>query len=243
MYQTFPIFGRIDYNYKFLSSGFFLNDEGLFATAGHVFANSRCEDFYIGVHEGEFYKLIPIDKKSYTYRRVYKDIDIINEIKKTKQVYNFGPTFKDFSIGKVNMENTNAYHIKKKKPKIGESLISDYYERSHNCPERFTITDNQVPINYVTHIMEPLTVHRNENARIQFQGENFIYENCDLYNNCFEVKGHVKKGNSGGAVLNSTNEIVGMANGGSPIITDPKVITGGRFLRKIANKLKRKILA
>lgn len=243
MNRTFPVFGRINQDYKFLGSGFFLNNDGFFATAGHLFARSSCEDFFIGIPEGDYYKLIPIDRKIYTYRKVHNDLDKMNRIERAKQKFNFGPTFKDIAIGKVAIKNTNAYNIKRNKPKIGEQLMSNFYQKSSICPERFTITDNKVPIDYISHITNPLIVHRNENARIPFQGEDFINDNCDLYNNCYEVLGHIKKGNSGGAVLNSTNEIVGMANGGSPINTEPKVLTGGRFLRKIANKLRKKILA
>ena len=247
MNKVFAIIGNLKREpsiFMMLGTGFFIDENGFFTTAGHVFRDNRdaIQEFHICFpKENKYVDIIPVTKYRFYSRKIYGDQERLMEVPRPRFNYQCGPEYFDVAVGKVDNQENNFLEFKVKRPFEGEKLTMPCYNiNRQTCPEnRFTLIDNKVNCQYIEiHNWDLRLRERLKLARIPFLYETMEFKNIDLYNNCIEVYGQGTKGNSGAPVLNNQDEIVGIYVAGT-VFNDLRTVHLSRYVKKKAMKLKR----
>lgn len=246
-YSVFPILGKIkekENRFIILSTGFFINHKGLFATAGHTFRKNinHCEAFYICFpKEEEKAELIPVTSYKWLSKRVYGENERKDKILREKRAFQCGPEYMDVGIGKVDLFDTLCFSFQRKRPFEWEKLTSLCYNRNENkCSDKeILILNNLIDSSKIQFSRKSLILtNRLQLARVYYMGHNILYDNIDLFNNCIEVEGSMTFGNSGAPVLNDRNKVIGIVLGGGKF--SPTIVHLSRYVNKKIRKLKKK---
>jgi V8-like Glu-specific endopeptidase len=245
MKEYFAIIGQRLSNlaeYKMLGTGYFIDNNGTFLTAGHVFREHQnsIKQFYICFPDGDSnVELIPIKKYRIHSRKLYLDNERNFEYPRSRKEYQCGPEYKDVALGKIEIQNTPYFAYQKKRPYEWDKLNMPCHNRNKViCPKNvFKLSDNLLSSsliefnNWNCELRERL-----RRARIPFLYEGMKFDNIDTYNNCIEVYGKGSIGNSGAPVLNSNNKIVGIFIAGT-VFNDLGAVHLARYIYKKARKL------
>lgn len=219
MDKAFAIIGKLIYepnSYKMLGTGFFIDNEGFFTTAGHVFRNHRntVSQFYICFpKDNENVDLIEVVRSEFISLKMYGDHERHLKTLRDRNKFQCGPEYIDVVVGKVELSGTDFYKFQRKRPFATEKLIMPCFNINDTiCKNRkFSLINGQVNSQYIEHNNRSFVVKaRLKHARIPFLYETMIFRNIDLYNNCIEIFGNGKKGNSGAPILNEKEKVVGM---------------------------------
>lgn len=242
---VFPIIGRLKDDpekYRFLATGFFIDNNGLFVTVGHTFRKNinSINQFFISFLDKEKSELIPIVSYKWISKEVYGEIERRDKVIRDRRKYQCGPEFTDIAIGKVQLSETPYYTFQKKRPNEWQKLISPCYNRNENsCHEiTFSIQDNLFDSSFIEFSEKPFKLkNRMQLARIYYMGDNYNYPNIDLFNNCIEVEGKMVIGNSGAPVINENEKVIGIILGGG--LLSPTFIHLSKYISKKVRKLKK----
>lgn len=250
MDKVFAIIGNLKSepsNYMMLGTGFFIDKNGYFATAGHVFKKNQnsIQQFYICFPKDEEYiDIIPIVEYRFYSRELYLDIERLHKTPRNRYDYQCGPEYFDVGVGKIEATDTPFFEFKIKRPYIWDTLTMPCLNINKIvCPiKKFNLINNKVDSRFIeTHNWDIKFVERLKLARIPFLYETMEFKNIDLYNNCIEVYGEGRKGNSGAPVLNENENVVGVFIGGA-IFGEFKIVHLSRYVKKKSIKLKKKII-
>ncbi len=244
---VFPIIGKLKNDpekYMILATGFFIDNNGLFVTAGHTFRKniSSINQFFISLLDKDKSELFPIASFKWISREVYGEDERRDKVIRDKRKYQCGPEFTDIAIGKVQLSETSYYELQKERPYEWQKLISPCYNRNENaCPEvTFSIPDNLIDSSFIEFSEKPFKLkNRMQFARVYYMGEKYDYKNIDLFNNCIELEGDMVKGNSGAPVINENNKVIGIILGGERF--SPIIIHLSKYILKKIIKLKNKL--
>lgn len=242
---VFPILGKFKDDpekYIILATGFFIDNNGLFVTAGHTFRKNiySISQFFISFLEKEKSELIPITTFKWISRKVYAEEERRDKVVRDRKKYQCGPEFTDIAIGRVELSETPFYTLQKKRPYEWQKLNSPCYNRNKKtCPDAIVkIQDNLIDSSYIEFSDKSFKlIDRLQFARIYFMGEKYDYKNIDLFNNCIEVEGKMVKGNSGAPVINEKNKVIGIIIGGGDF--SPTFIHLSKYISKKVRKLKK----
>lgn len=103
--------------YRFSGNGFFINNNGIFITAGHVFREKG--EHYIGFyHESDDIELMPLDsnKCKSIHRKIYNEENYLRNDIRLRQEFQCGPEHKDVAVGKIDTKNTEFLNLIRKRP-------------------------------------------------------------------------------------------------------------------------------
>ena len=249
MSKIFVIIGNLKRepsSYLVLGTGYFIDGNGFFTTAGHVFRDNRnaIQEFHICFpKENEHVDILPVTKYRFYSRKIYGDQERLDNAQRKRYDYQCGPEYFDVAVGKVEIQVDNFLEFKKKRPFEWDKLTMPCYNiNSQTCPERkFTLIDNKVDSQYIESHNWDLSLHeRLKLARIPFLYETMEFKNIDLYNNCIEVHGQGTRGNSGAPVLNDQGFVVGIYISGT-VFNDLRAVHLSRYVKKKSIKLKKLI--
>lgn len=243
--SVFPIIGKLNVKpekFIILGTGFFIDSNGLFITAGHTFRKNinSVTQFFITFLEKEKSELIPIQSFKWISREIYGEIERRDHLERNRNKYQCGPEFSDIAVGKVNVSETPFYSFQRKRPFEWQKLMSPCYNRNlTTCPEKsFDIETNQIETSFLEYSEKQFKLkNRMQFARVYFMGENYHYKNIDLFNNCVELEGTMVKGNSGAPVLNDDTQVVGIILGGGN--NSPTIIHLSKYILKKLKILKK----
>lgn len=209
--KVFAVIGKLEREpdkYMILGTGFFIDNDGFFVTAGHVFRDNRnaIHKFYICFpKDNELVKVFEVTDYRFLSRRIYNDQDRHLGAPRPRKTYQCGPEYFDVGVGKVNIGITDFYEFKVKRPYVREKLRMPCFNRNKDeCPEKkFSLNTGNIDSRYIEfHEHQHKLKERLRLARIPYLYDGMEFKNIDLYNNCIEVYGEGEKGNSGAPVLN-----------------------------------------
>jgi hypothetical protein len=216
MNPIFAIFKLIndENHYTFLGNGFFIDDQGTFVSAGHVFKD-REVTYFIGFPADHDFELYPVTGHKIKYNKPYTDREFGENVKRDRKIYQCGPEYKDVAVAKTTLSNTPYLCFRRKRPYEYERLFAFYYKSSENCPRLpnkqscFRLVNNKVPFSYLETIQEEFSIiNRLESANIPYiRGRDDKY---NLYNNCLIANIETHPGSSGSPILNQNDEVIGM---------------------------------
>lgn len=248
MNTTFAILRQDDNQenrFYFQGNGFFIDNDGTFVTAGHVFRNNH--NFFICLRENETddYTLYPVLNYKIKYKLdYYKSEDYRNSVKRNIRLYQYGPEYKDVGVGKVNLSNTSFLTFKKKRPFPYHQLKCIYFKRSTSFLKHgIELSTNALANNYLTkeEVNFIIDNDRFELAEIpRYGGTN---KTIDHYNNCMHSYASLEQGNSGAPVLLGGN-VVGIIIGGKSGLKYQKdyiTFILSRYVSKISRRLRKSI--
>jgi len=247
MNAVFPIIGKllnVTNQYMILATGFFIDENGIFITAGHTFRKNQktINQFYICFPNKGETKLIPITSYKWLSKQVYGEVERRDRIKRDRRKYQCGPEFTDLAVGSVSLENTPFFQFQKKKPYKWERLYALCYNRNPNtCPNiKFSLQTNKIESSFFEYEDKSFLLrNRMKFARVYYMGETFDYENIDMFNNCIEAEGQSSKGNSGAPVINDKGKVIGILLGGEE--HSPTIIHLSRYISKKSKVLRKQI--
>jgi len=246
--SVFPIIGKLKSDtqkYIILATGFFIDNNGFFITAGHTFRKNinTIETYYISIINNQNKnELLPILAFNWISKNIYGEIERKDNVNRDRNNFQCGPEYMDVAVGKVKIHNKYYFELLKKRPQEWHKLISLCYNRNKKtCTESgFYLNSNFIYSNYLEFNEKPLKLkNRMQFARVFFMGNTFQYENIDLFNNCVELEGDIVKGNSGAPVINENNKVIGIILGGEKF--SPIIVHLSRYVLKKAKRLKRSI--
>lgn len=247
---VFSILGKLintPEKFMIIGTGFFIDEFGVFVTAGHVFRNhqSSIHEFFICFPSGEVYvELIPINNYRFFSKKQYLDNERHRNLPRPWKEYQCGPEYFDVALGKVVLKNTPFYEFKKKRPYECDKLNMPCYNINKKlCPnKKFELKDNLLNSqliefhNWNLEIKERLRL-----ARIPYLYEGMVFENIDKYNNCIEVYGKGERGNSGAPVIDNNGKVIGIYIAGTTF-SDLRAVHLSKYVVKKVRKLKKFIL-
>jgi hypothetical protein len=244
---VFPIFGRLKDKtdkFIFLGTGFFIDKDGLFVTAGHTFRKNQSSiaQFYISFLKEDKAGLIPIISFEWISKEVFGEFERRDNVNRERSKYQCGPEYVDVAVGKIKISETSYYVLQRKRPHEKQKLISPCYNRNEaTCPERiFNIYNNLIDCSFIEFNEKPFKLkNRHQFARVYYMGNKYKYKNIDLFNNCIEVEGSIKKGNSGAPVINEKSKVVGIIVGGEKF--SPTIIHLSGYIIKKVRQLKQSL--
>lgn len=248
--KVFAIVGRLKRypdKHLFLGTGFFIDSDGFFVTAGHVFRKNRnaISQFYICYPEEKgLVMLYEITDYRFLSKQIYGEPERINNVDRNRSKYQCGREYFDVGVGKVDIGKTDFYEFKKKRPYIWEKLEMPCFNRDiEECPEReFLLVRGKVVSKYLESNLFPVDFReRLRLARIPYLSEEMEFENIDLYNNCIEVYSEANIGNSGAPILNGKGQVIGIYITGTSF-NDLGAVHLARYVGKKANVLKKRII-
>jgi hypothetical protein len=248
--KVFAIIGRLEKvpdKYMFLGTGFFIDSDGFFVTAGHVFRRNRTaiSQFYICFPEDKgLVELINVTDYRFFSRKIYGEQERLHNVEWDRYRYQCGREYFDVGVGKVDIGRTEFHEFKKKRPYIWDKLEMPCYNRDEEeCPEKnFLLVRGKIVSKYIEYNLFPLELkERLRLARIPFLYEDMEFENIDLYNNCIEVYGDANIGNSGAPVINEMGMVIGIYITGTSF-NDLGAVHLARYVRKKTNVLKKMII-
>jgi hypothetical protein len=249
MKKEFAIIGNLKREpekYMLLGTGFFIDNNGYFVTAGHVFRKNRnyiCQFYICFPNENEHVDLIEIENYKFYSRKIYGDYERFKKEPRKRFDYQCGPEYFDVAVGKVNIAETNFYEFKIKRPFSWNKLNMPCFNINKNtCPsKKMELVNGQTNSEFIEFHNHGLKVkERLALARIPFLYETMEFKNIDLYNNCIEVHGQGTKGNSGAPVLDENKKVIGIYISGT-LFNDLRAIHLARYVNKKSRRL-RKIL-
>lgn len=215
MTSVFSIIGQFQSDkskYQFLGTGFFIDNNGSFVTAGHIFRKNilNFSSFYLCFLEDSVnVELFAIKKFDYISKKIYSSDDRRDNIKRTKE-FQKGPEYRDVGFGITELENTPHLIFQKKRPYECHDLEMPCYNYKENSrhSKDLTLSSGLLDCSKIEHnIREFELKNRLDLARIPFLGDN---EMADMYNNCIEIHGVAVLGNSGAPLLNSKQKVIGI---------------------------------
>jgi hypothetical protein len=241
----FPIIGRLKNDkekYMILATGFFIDSNGLFITAGHTFKKNinSIDQYFICFLEKDKSELIPVSSYKWISRKVYGEIERRDKIDRNRKIYQCGPEYTDIAVGKIQISKNIYFSFQRKRPYEWQDLKSPCYNRNEEtCPEpTINIKDNLIDSSFLEYSEKPFKLEdRMQFARVYFMGDTYNYENIDLFNNCIELEGDMVKGNSGAPVINESDKVIGIILGGERF--SPTIIHLSRYILKKTKKLKK----
>jgi hypothetical protein len=219
MKEFFAIIGQRLSNlaeYKMLATGFFIDSNGNFLTAGHVFREheNSVNQFLICFPEGdELVEVFPIIDHAYLSKTLYLDDARNQTLPRPRMEYQCGPEYIDVAIGKVDLENTPFFKCKRKRPAENEKLKMPCYniKTAEGQTRIFRLEINLLNSGFIEFNNRDLVIkERLRRARIPYLYDGMRFENIDTYNNCIEVYGDGIRGNSGAPILDSNKKVIGM---------------------------------
>jgi len=249
MEKVFAVIGNLKRetnDFILLGTGFFIENNGTFVTAGHVFRKNidTIQEFYICFPENEeFVDITPVIEYKFYSRQLYLDEERRLKTPRKRQNYQCGPEFIDVCVGKINPIETNFFNFKIKRPNIGEKLSMPCFNINKTVIKGkfFNLTNGKVDSRFIETYNRNLKFEdRLKLARIPFLYETMVFQNIDLYNNCIEVYGEATKGNSGSPVLNEKGEVIGIYVSGANFC-DLGAVLLSRYVKRKSNKLNNKI--
>lgn len=244
---VFPIIGRIinsEHRYMILATGFFIDNNGHFITAGHTFRknDSSIDKYFICLPIKEKSELISILSYNWISRKVYGEIERRDNIDRNRMKFQCGPEYTDVAIGKVQISDSTYFSFQRKRPYEWQSLKSPCYNRNiQTCPDpRFVSEDDLIDSTFLEYSVKPFILKdRMQFARVYFMGDSYNYKNIDLFNNCIELEGEMVKGNSGAPVINEYDKVVGIILGGERF--SPTIVHLSKYLIKKTKVLKKNL--
>ena len=245
MKEYFAIIGQTAFDhtiYRMLGTGCFIDNKGTFITAGHIFRDHRhsMNQFFICFPEREEnVELSIISNYKFISRKLYSDEERRQNSPRLRKEYQCGPEYTDVAVGIVMLENTPYFILQKKRPFERDKLLMPCYNINlQTCPDRrINSRDGLINCSYIEFHNRNLELReRLRRARIPFLYEDMEFDNIDTYNNCIEVYGEGKKGNSGAPVLNEKNQVIGIYITGANFI-NLRAVHLSRYLMKKARKL------
>lgn len=134
--------------YLIVGNGFFVNSNGEFVTAGHVFKNEG--EFFIGFpEENKNIKLFPIRWSAKIYRIPYDYEEYNNNTYRNPLIYQKGQEYKDIGVGKVNLSNTPYLELATRRPRRREELTVDGFRRNNSQPrDGVLLINRRIPNGY-----------------------------------------------------------------------------------------------
>lgn len=249
MKEFFAIIGQRLSNraeYKMLGTGFFIDRNGHFLTAGHVFREheNSISQFFICFPTGEeMVNLIPIIDRAHLSKKLYLDDARNQHLPRPRMEYQCGPEYIDVGIGKVDLENTPFFKHKRKRPLENEKLKMPCHNINMlECPTRILRLEiNLLSSQFIEFNDRDLVIRgRLRRARIPYLYDGMKFNNIDTYNNCIEVYGDGIRGNSGAPILDSNNKVIGMYISGTNF-NNLKAAHLTRYIYKRAQQLMRNL--
>jgi len=136
MKPIFAIFKlNYDDSYSFMGNGFFIDDNGTFVSAGHVFKD-KGERYFIGFPGDEDFLLYEVSVYTIKYRKPYTFDDKFRKRRRNYKTYQKSPEYKDIAVGKTSLVNTPFLRFRKERPDENDTLHASYYKSSETCPRR-----------------------------------------------------------------------------------------------------------
>lgn len=238
---SFVIFKRnIEHSdqYFIIGNGFFINAEGCFVTAGHVFKKEG--DFFIGFpEENKNIKLFPVIWKAKLYRSPYDYNEYQNRVKREASKYQKGQEYKDIGVGQVDINNTPFFVFMDKRPRKGDVLNVNGFRRKIGQPEAgISLVNNRISCEYYFEDrFEYICNKRIVLVRYPCKNDKiFIGDKNNYYNNCMILDGTNKRGISGSPVLNKYGAIIGMVIGGDTPENKTFIILS-KYINKTSKRL------
>ncbi len=248
--KVFAIIGKLKREpekHIFLGTGFFIDCDGFFVTAGHVFRKNRTtiSQFYICFPKEEgLVELSEITDFRFFSRRIFGEQERLHNVERLRYKYQCGHEYFDVGVGKVDIGKTDFYEFKIKRPFKWDKLEMPCFNRDEvECLDKeFLLIRGKVNSRYIETNVFPLEIkERLRLARIPYLSEEMEFKNIDLYNNCIEVYGDAKIGNSGAPVVNVKGMVIGIYITGTSF-DDIGAVHLARYVRKKSKVLKKKII-
>ena len=126
---VFPIIFKIkksEHRYMILATGFFIDNNGHFITAGHTFRknNSTIDKYFICLPFEEKSELIAISSYKWISRKIYGEIERRDNIDRNRMKFQCGPEYTDVAIGKVQISDNTYFSFQRKRPYELQNLKS-----------------------------------------------------------------------------------------------------------------------
>lgn len=219
MNKVFSIFRKQSSNpdkFSFSGNGFFIDDNGTFITAGHVFREKG--ERYIGFYEeNEDIELIPLDNKKCKtiHRKIYNDQNYLRNDIRFRSEFQCAPEHKDVAVGKIDIQNTEFLNLIRKRPYEWDKLSVSFYCRDQTLTKIETeLINGKIPNSFVKIYDVNFTF---KDARLNLAEVPYMVNSADklnYYNNCMLLNGKTYKGASGSPIINQRGQVVGIVIGG-----------------------------
>jgi len=191
-----------------LGTGFFIGEDGIFFTVGHVFR--KVEEEIIENRFENIFISFPSDESIF-----YRIIDVWYESKDV--YYQKGPTYKDTAVGKSDYKNNHYLIFNRLRPRLGEELeLYGYHNIGQDIYHEMN-NNNTANLSNVVFRQTPMTVDTYDSI-ISFSPVNpklpkEKVSNRIKYNNCLTLDKKALIGESGSPIIDSLGLVSGVLIG------------------------------
>ncbi|NDV94750.1 serine protease [Dysgonomonas sp. 521] len=243
MNKVFCIFRKQSSNpdkFRFSGNGFFIDNNGTFITAGHVFRENG--ERYIGFYEeNEDIELTPLnnEKCKAIHRKIYNDQNYLRNDIRLRTEFQCAPEHKDVAIGKIDIHNTEFLSLIRKRPYEWDKLSVSFYCRDQNLTEMETeLINGKIPNSFVKSYNVTFTF---KDTRLHLAEIPYLVKSEDrlnYYNNCMLLNGDGKtyRGSSGSPIINQRGQVAGIVIGGDRYLPIATMLLA-RYVIKKSKKL------
>jgi len=228
--------------YKICGTGFFINDKGVFITAGHVLRLNV--DYFIGfTQKNKNIKLYKVHKKKEIYKEPYYNVDgsVKEEIRYFSK-YQCGPEYIDVGMGQINtINNTPYYTLTKKRPKINDKIHTFGFFMPREYSNGVKLENDRIPYYSFKSLHVELEI-KYPLAKARYPDIDALEDKRNYFNNCLLLDGESRPGLSGCPVLNKNGIVVGMILAGHSTSKKKVLIHLSKYIGKKAKKLNRGML-